>query len=159
MMGSQGELDLYTLDVTSDLPAAGIRVLQATAGVSYAEIGFLPETESSPGGMAIGIVSRGESSEEGTPFEVRWTSMKGTALHTVGEFVLNEGQKLHSILILANEFWGVVAEANGAHTLFNSSGTQGPVLADQLGSLVPFDGEGVVLRRLKDGGPVGNFTP
>ena len=159
MMGSQGELDLYTLDVTRDLPAAGIRVLQSEAGVSHAEIGFLPETESSPGGMAIGIVVRGELSEEGTAFEVRWTSMKGTELHTVGGFVLKEGQKLHSILILANEFWGVVSEANGAHTLFNSSGTQGPVPAGQLGSLVPFGGEGVVLRRLKDGGPVSNFTP
>ncbi|MEC7241956.1 MAG: hypothetical protein VXW32_12055 [Myxococcota bacterium] len=159
MMGTQGELDLYTLDSTSDLPAAGVRVLPAEKGVVHAEIGFLPETESSPGGMALGIVTRGPSIEGVQSHEVRWVSTKGTELHTVGGFQLREGQALHSVVIQAEEFWGIIAESNGTHTLINTRGTQGTVPTGQLGTLVPVGESGVVLRRLKDGGPVGNFTP
>ena len=85
--------------------------------------------------------------------------MRGTALHTVGGFSLTEGQSLHSIVILADEFWAVVAEANGTHTLVNRSGVQGPVPAGQMGALVPHGDGGVVLRRLKNGGPVSSYTP
>ena len=159
LLGSQGELDLYTLDPSTDLPAAGTRVLPSTAGVRHSEIGFLPETDSSPGGMALGIVTRGAPGEAGVAHEVRWVSMRGTALHTVGGFSLTEGQSLHSIVILADEFWAVVAEANGTHTLVNRSGVQGPVPAGQMGALVPHGDGGVVLRRLKNGGPVSNYTP
>lgn len=159
MMSNQGELDLYTIDTGSDLPAAGVRVLPAETAVLHAEIGFLPETESSPGGMALGIVTKGQSAEGRTAHEVRWITMKGTALHAVGTFSLGQGQKLHSIAVQAEEFWGVVTEENGGHSLINSEGMQGVVPAGQLGTLVPFGQNGVVLRRLKDGGPVSNFTP
>ena len=109
--------------------------------------------------MALGVVTRGQSNEGAQAYDVRWISMRGTDLHTVGGFQLQEGQVLRSVVIQAKEFWGIIRESNGTHALINSKGSQGTVPPGQLGTLVPYGDGSVVLRRLKNGGPVGNFTP
>ena len=160
LLSSEGELDVYKVDVSGDLPAAGARVYPLGAGVVHAQVGFLTETESSEGGMALGVVKKGPRGDEGaSAYQVAWSTMRGTPLREVGSFVLDTDQVLQSVMMLNDGFWAVVKNADGSIRLWNSTGPQGVLSPARIGSLVPIEDGGIVLRRLKNGGPVETFTP
>ena len=110
--------------------------------------------------MALGVVKKGPRGDEGeSVYQVAWSTMRGTPLRELGSFVLETGQVLQSVMMLNDGFWAVVKNADGSLRLWNSTGPQGVLSPAKIGSLVPVEDGGIVLRRLKNGGPVETFTP
>jgi hypothetical protein len=158
LLGGSGALDLYSFGADAALPATGKRILLAESGVIAAQIGFLPESEGVPGGMAIGVLQK-EAHEDGERFTVAWVAMDGRELMRWPAFTMEAGSSIKDVLISPNTYGLVIQAGSGAHHLLGPDGHLRPIPAAHLGTLVPRLNGGLSIRRFVDGGPIQTSDP
>ena len=160
LLGSQGALDMYKLHPSLGLPASGQRILPAENNVLFARIGFLPEAEGVPGGMAIGTIQKlAESSDDAQRVRVAWASVDGRELKSWPDFALPTKASIVDALITIDTYSVLIRLADGKHQLIRHNAPPKSVASDQLGALVPDQNGGVLLRRFVRSGPIRTSQP
>jgi len=153
LVGGSGGLDVYTLPANPELPAFGKRIVAKEKPVIAAHIGYLPESESIPGGMAIAVLQR-QKTAEGDTLQAAWLGMDGRERKPWPAFSIGTSMQIKGFLSQAESFAVLVKKTDGSHVLLGPNGTSRGVSGTEVGTLVPHLNGGMSLRRLVAGGPI-----
>jgi hypothetical protein len=153
LVGGAGGLALYSLPADSNLPAFGTRIVAKDVPVIAAHIGYLPESESLGGGLAIAVLERRQS-DQGETLQVAWLGMDGRDWKRWPAGSIPAGAQVKDFLSQAEDFAVLVQKSDGTHVLIGPSGRTEVVGGTALGTLVPRLNGGMSMRRLIKGGPI-----
>ena len=153
LVGGAGGLDVYSLPANSELPAFGKRIVPKEKPVIAAHIGYLPDSESTPGGMAIAVLQR-QKTAEGDTLQASWLGMDGRERKPWPSFSIGKSVKIKDFLSQPEGFAVLAKKADGSHVLLGPNGAVRGVSGDEVGTLVPRLNGGMSLRRLVAGGPI-----
>jgi hypothetical protein len=153
LVGGSGGLDVYSLPADANLPAFGKRVVAKEAPVIAAHVGYLPESKSSQGGMAIAVLQR-QKSAEGDTLQAAWLGMDGRERVVWPSIPIGTSMRVKDFFSQADDFLVLAKNEDGSHVLLGLNGTSRAVSGADVGELVPRLNGGMSLRRLVAGGPI-----
>lgn len=152
LIGGTGGLALYNLPADSNLPAFGSRIVAKDVPVIAAHLGYLPESESVAGGLAIAVLER-RPADTGETLQVAWLGMDGRDRKRWPAVALPAGAQVKDFLSQSTDFAVLVQKSDGTHLLLGPSDRK-EVAGAALGTLVPRLNGGMSMRRLVKGGPI-----
>ncbi|MCB9762696.1 MAG: hypothetical protein H6739_23045 [Alphaproteobacteria bacterium] len=151
LVAHDGNVDLYSLDSVTELPAVGKRLLKAEEGATpwIGTFGYLPAKGESSGGLAALILSRTGDTVEG-----RWLSLEGMELHRFPGQLVSPGMRPIDLLPRGYDGFGLLVGGEGG-VLYLEPGEQPMGLGQQADAALVASKDGTrMLRRLVSGGPV-----
>lgn len=153
-----GKLDLYTVVASSDLPAAGVRLVRDTPGAegqdaavpTLARFGYLPELGEEAGGQAVQVLLR-----TGAGVQAAWFSLTGRELRRLEPLALPAGAQAVDLLPRGYDTWALLYRSAEGELWFGQPNTASLNLGRPTGASLAQDGRGgVALRTLEPAGPV-----
>lgn len=154
LLGVDGNVDLYSLDGGSDLPAVGRRLSQSGANAdgltpAAARFGVLDRTEEQAGGLAILIVYMGSEQAEGV-----WYSLQGKELARIPALPVTPGASVEDLLPIGRDSMVMLLRTEGGQSVVVPSSGAPKGVGTDTGVLIQ-DAQGeIYLRSLVAGGPV-----